>query len=207
MKNDKLEHDDDSVAPDEEEEAVEMEDDNDEEEEDEELGSDDESTKMEEGDALDTTLAIKTVEDDPDDDNVIKTWSDITGFRYYHGDNMVSSKEVLETLTAANASDPAKGVPEELFWVAFKRGATGTDQQVPWTTVVYDGKERHLDRWVHERKRKTPSKKREKLFPAEVEEHAISVYERVRSVQLLPVRQEIAAGLHKKWGELGFDLS
>lgn len=204
MKNGKLEHDDDSVAPDEVEEVVELED---EEEEDEESDTDDDATRMEEDDDLDNALAMKTIEDDPDDEDVLKHWTDITGFRYYHGDNMVTTKEELDALKAANLLDSATGVPEELFWVAFKRGANGTDQQVPWTTVVYDKNERQLDRWVYERQRKPPTKQREKLFPAEVEEHAISVYKRMRSVKSSPERQEIAANLHKKWDELGFQLN
>ena len=211
MKNDKLEHDDDSVATRDEEE---VESDEEEEKSDDdstrmEEESDDDSTRMEEEeetDDLSDALAIKTVADDPTDNNVIKTWSDITGIRYYNGDHIVKTKRDLDKLIASNQRNPAKGVPEKLFWVAFKRGAKGTDQQVPWTTVVHDGKERHLDKWINERSKRAPQKDREGLFPSEAEEHAISVYTNMREMEDLPELRKIAAILHKEWTDLGFGL-
>lgn len=169
--------------------------------------SDDDSTRMEEEDEIeDSDLGIKTVADDPTDDNVIKIWSDITGIRYYNGNDMVKSKKDLDKLIDTNQKNPTKGVPEKLFWVAFKRGANGTDEQVPWTTVVYDRKERHLDKWINERLKRAQPKDRENLFPSEVEEHAISVYRKMCEVEV-PVLRKNAAQLHKEWAASGFGIA
>lgn len=186
-------HDDNSLAPDDDEEDGDL-DDDEEESEDEEENID---------------SAIATQEDDPKDKEVITSWKDITGLRVYDGNNMVTCVKDLPKLFEAYSANPqlfdaykpnpGMGVPEQLFWVAYKRGRNGEDKEVPWTTILIDNNQEFLDKWIEQQR--PPSKQQERLFPREVQDHAIKVYQRLREeTGNKDLHKKLAMDLQKQWG-------
>jgi hypothetical protein len=169
------------------------------------VDGDDEDEESEDEEDIDE--AIATVEDDPNDKEIIKSWKDITGLRIYNGYDMVTHVEDLPELNAAyNANQqlfdaylpkPDMGVPEQLFWVAYKRGKHGADKEVPWTTVLIDNNQGFLDKWIEQRR--PASKQLEKYFPSKVEDHAVKIHQSMMNTGTKETHKQLAVDLHNKW--------
>ena len=142
-----------------------------------------------------------TKAEDPEDKEMIKTYTDIKGLRYYDDDTYVTSVPALMKQIDANNADPTDGVPEQLFWVAYKRGKTGNDIEIPWTAILIDNKQQFLDKWIKERK---PKSKQLKSFPRDVEDYAIGVYQKIhKDTKTNKGHMDVAKALYKKWTEVG----
>lgn len=136
------------------------------------------------------------------------SWKDVTGLRIYDGNDMVTCvKDLPKLFEAYNANPelfdaekphPDMGAPEQLFWVAYKRGKHGVDQQIPWTTILIDDNQEFLDKWIEQRR--PASKQLEDLFPREVEDYAIQVYKKMRAeTGTKELHRKLAVDLQTHW--------